>query len=62
MGGKVFTTHLSDVIVPDVQEAGPVPVHPGGLQPTQRGQGVVVEDKTLQMLVVGVQMRQRLQR
>ena len=47
MGGKVFTTHLSDLIVPDVQEAGPVPVHPGGLQSTQRGQGVVIEDKPL---------------
>ena len=47
MGGKVFTTHLSDVIVPDVQEAGPIPVHPGGFQATQRGQGVVVEDKPL---------------
>ena len=36
-------------------------MHPGGLQPSQRGEGVVVEDEPLQMLVVGVKMRQRLQ-
>ena len=65
-----ITTDLSDVVVPDVEEtgAGPVkpvlyictavyftvPVNPRSLEPTQRGQGVIIEDESLQVLVVGV--------
>ena len=49
------------MVIPDVEEAGPVPVHPGGLQPAQRGQGVVIEDEPLQVLVVGVKVGERLQ-
>ena len=52
---------LSDVVVPEVEEAGPGPVHPAGLQPRQRHQGVVVQDELLQPLVVGVEVRHRLQ-
>ena len=36
-------------------------MHPGGLQPAQRGQAVVIEDEPLQVLVVGVKMGERLQ-
>ena len=52
---------LSDVVVPEVEEAGPGPVHPAGLQPRQRHQRVVVQDELLQPLVVGVEMGHRLQ-